>query len=313
MSSISKKTKIFPVQQLKLPQHQAVESQLSYWKEQLGGCLPILRLPKDHPHPFTQLNPDLSRQADRFATQTLELSQSLTTAIEARSQQEGVPLFIILLATFQTLLYRYTEQEDIIVGTTIMGNNRIATKPKNKLAIRTDLAGNPTFQELLVRVHQVTLSAYKHQDLPIEQIIAELQRGSAPSKHPLFDVMLNFVNISPTTVKLPHLKTTPIIRIAEPDAEFEIALYVQQNHSQINLQLVYQSALFSIDRMTALLDQFQFLLAQIAIDPDRPIQSYSLVTPQSAALLPNPHIPLPEPQLEPVTTLLIDWANQAPD
>ena len=111
MSRSFEKNQIFPKQQRACPPDRVLESQLSYWKKQLGGSLPILRLPTDDPHP--------SLHNDRAAKQTLQLSPTLTAAIETLSQQEGATLFTILLATFQILLYRYTEQEDIIVGTSI--------------------------------------------------------------------------------------------------------------------------------------------------------------------------------------------------
>ena len=306
MSNISKRTGFLQKQYLAVPPDRSSESQLSYWKKQLGGCLPILQLPIDYPRRSTQ--------TDRFDRQTIELSQPLTVAIEALSQQEGVTLLVTLLATFQTLLYRYTDREDIIVGTTASSSTD-GIDARNQLAIRTDLSGNPTFQELLTRVFPVTLSAYKHQ-LPIERIVADLHLESDSDRHPLFDVTIEFVNISPTAVKLPELKITPELNSFKsgtlPESKSALALYVQQREQQLELQLVYRQNLFSSERIATLLDRFQFLLEQITLDPTRSIQSYSLISPQ-IGLLPDPYLPLPEPQLEPVTTLFTKWATQTPD
>jgi amino acid adenylation domain-containing protein len=305
VSNISKKTGFLKKQNLAVPPDRSIECQLSYWKKQLGGCLPILQLPIDYPRRSTQ--------TDRFGQQTIEISQPLTVAIETLSQQEGVTLLVTLLATFQTLLYRYTDRSDIIVGTTAISSvDRI--EAEYQLAIRTDLSGNPTFQELLARVFSVTLSAYKYQ-LPIEKIVADLQLESDPDRHPLFDVTIEFVNISATAFKLPERKITPELNRFESGTLLEsksaLALYVQQRQ-QLELQLVYRQDLFSSDRIAILLDRFQFLLEQITLDPTRSIQSYSLISPQTG-LLPDPYLPLPEPQLEPVTTLFTKWATQTPD
>lgn len=291
-------------------QGEVLESQLNYWKQQLGGNCPILQLPTDYPRP--------SSQNYQGAKQTLKLSPSLTGAIKTLCQQEGVTLFMSLLATFQTLLHRYSGQEDIIVGTPIAGRNQVETEKLiglflNNLAIRTNLSGNPTFRQLLSQVRQVTLDAYEHQDLPFEKLVEELQPERSLGRHPIFDVMLNFDNTPQTAFKLLGLSITTFLELTEPESKFSMTLYVQEQDNQLNLTLVYQKALFSAERMTSLLHQFQYLLEQIVVAPDQPIQTYSLVTPQSRSLLSNPNIPLLEPQYEPVTSLFTRWANQAPN
>lgn len=296
--------------QRELLQGEVLESQLNYWKQQLGSSLPTLQLPTDYPRPSAQ-----DYQGDK---QTLKLSPSLREAIKILCQKEGVTLFMSLLATFQTLLHRYSEQEDIIVGTPIAGRNQVETEKLiglflNNLAIRTNLSGNPTFRQLLAQVRQVTLEAYEHQDLPFEKLVEELQPERSLSRHPIFDVMLNLNNTPQTAFKLPGLSITPFLELTEPESKFSMTLYVQEQDNQLNLELVYQKALFSAERMTSLLHQFQYLLEQIVAAPDKPIRFYSLVTPQSHSLLPNPNIPLLEPRYEPVTNLFTRWANQTPN
>ncbi len=144
-----------------------------------------------------------------------------------------------LLAAFQTLLYRYTGQEDIIVGTPIAGRNREETEGLiglflNSLAIRTNLEGNPTFRQLLHQVREVTLEAYSHQDLPFEKLVEELQPERSLSRHPVFDVMLNLNNTSQTTLQLPELTITPFQGLTEPESKFSMTLYVQEQGSQLN-------------------------------------------------------------------------------
>jgi hypothetical protein len=147
-------------------QGEVLETQLAYWRQQLDS-IPILNLSTDRPK--------LAIQSYRGATQFLELPPSLSEALEKLSQRQGVTLFMTLLAAFQTLLYRYTQQEDIVVGSPIANRNRSEIESLigffvNTLVLRSNLSDNPTFQELLGRVREVTLGAYAHQDLPFEKL-----------------------------------------------------------------------------------------------------------------------------------------------
>ena len=148
-------------------QGEVLETQLAYWRQQLDG-ISILNLPTDRPRPAVQ--------SYRGATQLLQLPKTLSKALEALSQQEGVTLFMTLLAAFQTLLYRYTQQEDIAVGSPIANRNRSEIEGLigffvNSLVLRTNFDGNPTFRSLLSRVREVSLGAYAHQDLPFEKLV----------------------------------------------------------------------------------------------------------------------------------------------
>ncbi|MBA3356383.1 MAG: amino acid adenylation domain-containing protein, partial [Pyrinomonadaceae bacterium] len=149
-----------------------LEQQLSYWKEQLSGAPPILNLPADHPRP--------AAQSYRGTRQSVRLSKKVTERLKALTQQEGSTLFTTMLAAFQTLLMRYTGQEDIVVGSAIAGRGRAEVEGLigffvNTLVLRTDLSGGPSFRELVGRVREVTLGGYEHQDLPFEKLVEELQ------------------------------------------------------------------------------------------------------------------------------------------
>src|SRR5262249_39207038 len=146
--------------------------QLSYWKKQLEGIPAVLNLPTDHPRPAVQ--------SYRGKRQSVELSKELTQGLKALSRKEGGTLYVTLLAAFQTLLYRYTGQEDIVVGSPIANRNRTEIEGLigffvNTLVLRNDLSGNPTFRELLGHVRKTALGAYEHQDLPFEKLVEELQ------------------------------------------------------------------------------------------------------------------------------------------
>src|SRR5579883_1014783 len=285
-----------------------LETQLAYWKQQLGGNLTLLDLPTDQPRPPIQ--------SFRGAKQSIELSKALTQMLKALSQREGATLFMTLLAAFKTLLYRYVGQEDIVVGTPIAGRNRAEIEDLiglflNTLVLRTDLSGNPSFRELLGRVRKVALGAYAHPDIPFEKLVEELHPQRSLNRHPLFDVMFNFLNTPQATLEMPRLTLSPI-ELNEPESKFSMTLYVEEYLGQLKLQLVYQRDLFSAERMTRLLDQFQYLLEQIVTAPEFPISVYSLVTPESRPILPDPTAALREPAYDLVTTMFTAWANSTP-
>ncbi len=288
---------------------EVLEEQLAYWKRQLGGNLPMLPLPTDSPR--TEV------QSYQGARQSKVLSSHLTEALKTLSQQQNVTLFMTLLAAFKIILYRYTGSDDIIVGTPIASRNHVETEKMiglflNTLALRTDLSGNPSFRELLQRIREVALGAYAHQQIPFEKLVEELQPERHLNKHPVFDILFNFVN-TPTSIalELPGLTLRSIDR-HDLDSKFLMTLYVAEQDGVLNLQLVYQRAFFSVPRIRVLLTQFQCLLEQIVEAIDTPINAYSLVTPDSKSLLPDPRVVLSEPQYETVTRLFLSWVERTP-
>ncbi|MBW4669172.1 MAG: amino acid adenylation domain-containing protein [Cyanomargarita calcarea GSE-NOS-MK-12-04C] len=285
-----------------------IDTQLDYWKNQLKGATP-LELPTDQPRPAVQNH--------QGAYQSLVLPKQLTVDLKALSRRSDSTLFMTLLTAFKILLYRYTAQEDIVVGTPIAGRNQTETEDLigcfiNTLALRTDVGGNPTFLELLSRVRKVALNAYAHQDIPFEKVIEELHPQRNLSRSPVFDVMFNFINTPQTTLEFPGLTLTPV-ELNEPESIFSMTLYLEEHLGDVSLQIVYQRAIFSAARMTSLLNQFQYLLNQIVATPDRPISSYSLVTPESQTLLPDPSAVLLEPEYELVTAMFTAQANRTPE
>ena len=168
-----------------------LERELAYWKQQLAGAATVLELPTDHPRPPVQ--------TFRGATQTFQLSEELTGALKTLSRSQSVTLFTTLMAAFNVLLHRYTGQGDILVGTPIANRKHIEIEKligyfANTLVLRTKLADNPTFKELLQRVWDATLDASLHQDLPFERLVEELQPDRDLSRTPLFQVMFVFQN-----------------------------------------------------------------------------------------------------------------------
>ncbi|MGK7878448.1 MAG: amino acid adenylation domain-containing protein, partial [Xenococcaceae cyanobacterium] len=256
-------------------QGKVLESQLNYWKQQLGGSLPILQLPTDYPRPPVQTYPG--------AYQSLELSLDLIEALKTLSQQEGVTLFMTLLAAFQTLLHRYSEQEDIIVGTPIAGRNQVATEGLigffvNSLAIRTNLLGNPSFQQLLSQVREVTLGAYNHQDLPLEKLIEELNPERDLSRSPLFQVMFAFQNTPSQPRELLGLTITPL-EVHSGTSKFDLTLDLRETSEGIKGGIEYNTDLFKAATITRMLGHFQVLLEGIVANPEQRLWDLLLLTP----------------------------------
>ncbi|HEY0101335.1 MAG TPA: condensation domain-containing protein, partial [Pyrinomonadaceae bacterium] len=181
----------FAVWQRQWLNDEILDLQLSYWKKRLAGAPPSLNLPTDHPRPHIQ--------SFQGATQAFAIPATTTEALRALSRREGVTLYMTLMAAFQTLMYRYTAQTDIVVGSNIANRNRMETEAtigffSNMLVMRTDLSGDPTFQELLVRVRETALGAYAHQDVPFEKLVEALQPQREPGRQPMFQIVFSLQN-----------------------------------------------------------------------------------------------------------------------
>ena len=275
----------FAVWQREWLQGEVLENQLDYWKQQLDGISPTLQLPTDRPRPAVQTH--------RGAMQSLVLSRALSVALKSLSRQAGTTLFMTLLAAFKVLLYRYAGQDDVAVGIPIANRNRAEIENLigfflNTLVLRTDFSDNDlTFRTLLSRVRKVALDAYTHQDIPFEKLLEELQPARDLSRPPLFQVFFNMINIEERDFKLSGLMAEQLLP-TEPDAKFDLTLYVRELNDEIHLRLVYNTDLFCEERIIAMLEQFKALLGDIVENPDGNIAHFSLITPQAEKLLPNP-------------------------
>ncbi|MFE1748578.1 amino acid adenylation domain-containing protein [Coleofasciculus sp. H7-2] len=254
-------------------QGEVLETQLAYWKQQLDN-IPSLNLPTDKPRPATPTY--------RGATQFLELSKSLNEELEALSQRQGVTLFMTLLATFQTLLYRYTQQSDIVVGSPIANRNRREIEGLigffvNSLVLRTNLSGNPTFLELLGRVREVALGAYAHQDLPFEKLVEELHPERNLSQHPLFQVAFSLQNTPIEALELPGL-TLSQLEFDNPSAKFDLEFHLWESPESLKGQVIYSTDLFDDAPITRMLGHFQTLLESIVANPEQRLCELPLLT-----------------------------------
>ncbi|MBD2741503.1 non-ribosomal peptide synthetase [Coleofasciculus sp. FACHB-1120] len=254
-------------------QGEVLETQLAYWKQQLDN-IPSLNLPTDKPRPATPTY--------RGATQFLELPKSLSEELEVLTQRQGVTLFMTLLAAFQTLLYRYTQQSDIVVGSPIANRNRREIEGLigffvNSLVLRTNLSGNPTFLELLSRVREVALGAYAHQDLPFEKLVEELHPERNLSQHPLFQVAFSLQNTPIEALELPGL-TLSHLDFDNPSAKFDLEFHLWESPEALRGQVIYSTDLFDDATITRMLGHFQTLLEDIVANPEQSLCELCLLT-----------------------------------
>ncbi|MGK7956652.1 MAG: amino acid adenylation domain-containing protein [Crocosphaera sp.] len=251
-----------------------LKSKLAYWEKHLQGNLPILQLPLDHPK-----QPERTVPSGR---EEFNLDVSLTEKLKALSRQEGVTLYMTLLAAVNTLLYRYSHQEDIIIGTPIAGRNEKGTRDLigcfiNTLALRTDLSGNPTFQELLKRVRQVSLGAYRHLDTPFEKLVETLQPERELSIPPIFQVLFSFQNTPTPQLSLPELTIIPL-DIQRGTAMLDLMVEIKETSSGLTIWFNYDKELFEPDTIKRMSGNFEVLLKGIIDNPGENIAYLPLLT-----------------------------------
>jgi amino acid adenylation domain-containing protein len=254
-------------------QGEVLLTQLSYWKKQLDN-VPTLELPTDRPRP--------ALQSFRGKRESIELSKELSQGLKALSRKQGVTLYMTLLAAFQTLLYRYTGQEDIVVGSPIANRNRQEIEGLigffvNTLALRTDLSGNPTFKQLLARVREVALGAYAHQDLPFEKLVEELRPERNLSRSPLFQVMFVLQNAPSVTPGFEGLSVTPV-QLGRDTAKFDLTLSMREEAEGLRGALEYSTDLFDGVTIERMIRHFQTLLESIVANPDQCISDLPILS-----------------------------------
>ncbi|MDY6901445.1 MAG: amino acid adenylation domain-containing protein, partial [Cyanobacteriota bacterium] len=250
----------------------------------LAGANPVLELPKDNPRPPVQTY--------NGATTTLALPQSLNDKLQQLCRQEGVTLYMTLLAAFGTLLYRYTGQEDILIGSPVAGRNRAEIEQLiglfiNTVVLRTSFTKQHSFRSLLAQVREVTLGAYEHQSMPFEKLVEEFQLERDTSRNPLFQVWFNMLNLKAIQLELPGINVESI-SAGEAASKFDLTLYVAEQEDGLKLKLVYNADLFASERMVEMLNQYHHLLLQIAENPEVDINELSIVTQSAKSFLPNP-------------------------
>jgi amino acid adenylation domain-containing protein/thioester reductase-like protein len=255
-------------------QDEVLETQLAYWSKQLAGHLPVLQLPTVGPRPAIQ--------SYRGATHTFVLPPTLTERLKELGRREGVTLFMTLLGAFQTLLYRYTAQEDIIVGSPIAGRNRPEIEGLigffvNLLPLRTNLSGRPSFRELLQRVRDVALGAVAHQDIPFEKLVEKLQLERSLSHAPVFQVGFALQNVPLPALEYPGLRLTPF-EFESGTAKLDLTLQLSEGPAGLSGRVDYSTELFDAATIARMTEHFQTLLEGIVANPSQRLSALPLLT-----------------------------------
>jgi amino acid adenylation domain-containing protein len=263
-----------------------LEAQLAYWRRSLAGAPALLELPTDRTR--TPI------QAFQGARLRLALPRRLSEQLKALGQHEGVTPFMTLLAAFKALLQRYTGQDDIVVGAPIANRNQVELERMlgffaNTLALRTNLAGNPTFRTVLARVREVALGAYAHQDLPFEKLVEELQPARNLSYTPLVQVLFALHNEQDTLAEHLRLPGPLVCRMRLPGengtAKRDLSLHMIDGPDGIGGFLEYDSDLFDAPTISRMAGHLLTLIGGIVADPDRPIATLPLLTPAEQRLV----------------------------
>ncbi|GAP93857.1 non-ribosomal peptide synthetase [Leptolyngbya sp. NIES-2104] len=263
-------------------QGEILEQQLSYWREQLRD-LTVLNLPADRA---------CSAQTYQGATYPVQFSPALTEKLEALSQQFGTSLFMTLLAAFQALLYRYTQQDDIAIGIPIANRHRGEVEELigffvNSLVMRSRFSDDLSFVELLEQVRTTALEAYEHQDLPFEKLVEELDPERDLSRNPLFQVAFALQNAPMQPLELPGLKLEPVpLKFGSTRFDLEVHLWepthglhsLWQSQAGLSGFISYRTDLFDHDRIQRLVGHFETLLEGIVANPENRLSDLPLLT-----------------------------------
>jgi amino acid adenylation domain-containing protein/non-ribosomal peptide synthase protein (TIGR01720 family) len=246
---------------------------LAYWKQKLEGRI-ALELPLDRPRP--------AAQTFRGATHRFAISAQLRSALSRLGRERGATLFMTLLAGFKALLHRQSGRTDICVGSPIANRNRAELEPLigffvNMLVLRTDLAGDPSFEELLGRVRETALGAYAHQDLPFERLVEELNPSRHLSQAPLFQVAFVLQDAPPAVVRAGAL-CLDRFAIDNATAKYDLTLQVEEASDALSCTIEYSTDLFDAETIARLAAHFARLLESAARDPARPISALEILS-----------------------------------
>ncbi|WAH56504.1 non-ribosomal peptide synthase/polyketide synthase [Pseudomonas silvicola] len=249
--------------------------QLDYWTHQLGSVQPVLELPLDHARPVSP--------SPRGARLTFSLDQAMYDGLRELAQRKGMTLFMLLLASFQTLLHRYTGQDDIRVGVPIANRQRTDTQGVigffvNTQVLRAEFSPGTAFEQLLDQVRETAQQAQAHQDLPFEQLVEALQPERSLGHTPLFQVLFNHQRGGQGDgYRATGLDISPI-ELAVDCAKFDLTLETFEDEAGLHGALLYRTDLFDGSTAERIIRHLRCLLASVLRDPDQEVAQIDLFT-----------------------------------
>jgi amino acid adenylation domain-containing protein len=255
-------------------QGELLERELAYWRDRLEGRPAVLDLPTDRQRPRAQTY--------KGGQVSFTLPQPLVQALSVLARQQRASLFMVLLAGFKALLWRYSGETDLLVGVPIAGRNQLEVEGLigcfvNALILRTDLGGDPCLRDLLVRVRSTALGAYAHHELPFERLVEELHPERSASYHPIFQVMFNFRDFPAAAPQIPGVSLEDI-KLERGTALFDLSLSLVRGPEGITCGLGYSAELFDLETVERLGTHYRALLEGAVANPDQPLSGIPLWT-----------------------------------
>jgi len=243
---------------------EVLATQIAFWKRRLAGVPPLIRLRSDRPRPKVQ--------SFRGGSRAFALPESLAGPVRELGRREGATVFMVLLAVYQVLLREQTEQEDFVIGSPNAGRHHLETEKligffTNLLPLRAELAGNPTFEELLGRVRETVLEAHVHQDVPFEKLIEELRLDRDLGHNPLVQVAFTMVEAPEIRRALPQAALRPF-ELELETTQFDLTLSLREGEGGLAGFFQYSADLFETSTIERMVDRYVFLLTRAISRPD---------------------------------------------
>ncbi|HEX4494252.1 MAG TPA: amino acid adenylation domain-containing protein, partial [Thermoanaerobaculia bacterium] len=288
---------------------EVLEREIDWWRHQLDGLPPLLELPTDRPRPAVQ--------SFRGGERPVRLPAGLVRQAETLSRREGATLFMVMMAAFQALLARYSGQDDLAVGIPVAGRNRVELEGLigffvNNLVLRGDLAGHPTFRELLGRVRESELAAQAHQDVPFERLVEELSTERNLAHSPLVQVMFALQNTPGGVLEVQDLRLQPVSQEAT-SAKFDLTLNLEEHDGEFGGTVEYAADLYDGSTVDRLIGHFERLLAGLVENADRPVAEVGLLAPAEAFQLAGWNATARAYPQAAIHELFADQAERTPD
>jgi amino acid adenylation domain-containing protein len=266
----------YAVWQRKRLQGATLERQLSYWRNELAAVPASLDLPFDRPRPAVQ--------TFNGARLPVALSKDLTDKLAAYSREHSGTLFMTLLAGFQVLLSRYTNQDDLCIGTPIANRNRAELENiiglfANTLILRTKFSADSSFQDVLAQVRETSLGAYAHQDVPFEKLVEELRPDRNLSQNPLFQVLFSLQNAPRQAFELSGL-SLKLMDLGQTTSKFDISVFLSETPEGVRGRFEFNTDLFDQATIERMIRHYEILLANAVANPSVPVAQISMLMPE---------------------------------
>jgi amino acid adenylation domain-containing protein len=252
----------------------ALDQQLQYWQQRLSAPLPVLDLPTDHPRP--------AMRSANGSKEPLRLGKDLVAALNRIGREEGATTFMVLLAVYKVLLHRYASQDDVIVGAPVANRTRhesadIVGFVANTVVLRTSLEGDPPFRELVRRVRDTCVGAFRHQDMPFQKIVEVLNPPRDMSRTPIFQAFFTFHEISSQAARLGDLELHPVVAGSNV-SRMDLSLFLRELDTEILGSLEYNTDLFTAATIRRMIGHFATLAESAASAPSAAVSRLTMLT-----------------------------------